>query len=615
MRPTLTQLRGWATQSIIDSADTISADATTIGDSISGAAVVLDRSSWRGCSRAGADQALTTLRDKGNQLRNTLLRIADETADAGADLHGWRERILDYVTDVQAAGYRVSDTGIVTHPGELDEWTELAAFRHTQEIERGLRALDDADERYGSTLATLNKAMHDLATGDDTVTIGGGGQVTPADAINLLKGMDVGRRRDFLLSLSASDRERVIAADPTTIAGLDGIDFPSRFAASEITMRTEIVRLERAGNHRRADTLRSLLAQSENPSPDRTVRTPMGEDTDSERTFLYTGDKGNGHLIEMVGELNPDTRNVAVYVPGTGTRLETMSGNVTAARKLAAATDGPVFVFLDGDLPQKLGYEGLGEGAKKSWQSAVPWGLAGVVPTAVDGVNDSLRDSAADPRFAEEMAPRLVAFGKSLDTELSAVAPGATTTYVGHSYGGSVVGTAEQLGLRADRVVYASSAGTGVLEGGWHNPNPDVQRYSLTAPGDPIHYSQSLPDNPHGGDPDDTPGVTRLDTGYHGPDENGHRAPVEGLAGHGSYWNDPGSDAFGNIVKVIRGEMPTAYVDRGSDYPIAATVEDVLVPTTRFFSPPLAAAIDLADGDLNLPGPLRDIKLRLPGLG
>lgn len=44
------------------------------------------------------------------------------------------------------------------------------------------------------------------------------------------------------------------------------------------------------------------------------------------------------------------------------------------------------------------------------------------------------------------MAPKLVAFGKTLDAEIDAVAPGAKTTYIGHSYGGSVVGTAEQLG-------------------------------------------------------------------------------------------------------------------------------------------------------------------------
>ena len=118
MRPTLTELRSWATQSIIDSAGPISTDATTIGDSISMAALVLDRATWRGGSRTGADQVLTTLRDRGTQLRNILLRIADETADAGADLHGRRERILSYVADIQAAGYRVSDTGVVTHPDE-----------------------------------------------------------------------------------------------------------------------------------------------------------------------------------------------------------------------------------------------------------------------------------------------------------------------------------------------------------------------------------------------------------------------------------------------------------------------------------------------------------------
>ncbi|GAB05497.1 pimeloyl-ACP methyl ester carboxylesterase [Gordonia amarae] len=609
MRPTLSELRGWATQSIIDAADKISTDATTVGDSVSGAVVVLDRATWRGDSRAGATQAITGLADKGNQLRNTLLRIADETADAGADLHGWRERILTFVTEIQADGYVVSDTGTVTHP---DEAKKFGAAWHTQELHRGLNALDETDERYGTVLETLNKTVHELATGDELVTVRGGGQVSPTDVVTMLKGMETGRRRDFFLSLSASDRERVIAADPRTIAGLDGIDYTSRFTASEINIRTDIVQLHRQGNHKRANVLSDMLTQADNPSAEASPPTTMGNDPDGERKFLYTEDKGNGHLIEMVGDLTPDTRNVTVYVPGTGTKLESMDSNVKAARNLAKATGGPVFVYLDGDLPQKLGYEGLGKAGMNTLTSGLKWGPGGAALAAKNGLDESLKDSAADPRFAKEMAPGLVTFGKSLDAEIDAVAPGAKTTYIGHSYGGSVVGTAEQLGLRADRVIYASSAGTGVYDTGWKNPNHDVERYSMTAPGDPIHYSQELPMNPHGADPDSTKGVTRLDTGYYGPDENGQQRRVEGARGHGEYWNDPQSDAFKNMVKVIRGEQPTEYVERDSDYQAAAKAEDILVPATGILSPMLSALADGLDRDINLPGPLPDIELKLP---
>lgn len=91
------------------------------------------------------------------------------------------------------------------------------------------------------------------------------------------------------------------------------------------------------------------------------------------------------------------------------------------------------------------------------------------------------------------MAPKLVDFGHEVDRAVGQNAPGTPVTYVGHSYGGAIVGTAEQMGLRADRILHASSAGTGILPGGYTDPNPNVQRYSMTAPGDPIAIVQSLP--------------------------------------------------------------------------------------------------------------------------
>ncbi|APE33784.1 hypothetical protein BOX37_07155 [Nocardia mangyaensis] len=131
--------------------------------------------------------------------------------------------------------------------------------------------------------------------------------------------------------------------------------------------------------------------------------------------------------------------------------------------------------------------------------------------------------------------------------------------------------------------VYVPGTGTGVFDTGWNNPNPAVQRYSMTAPGDPIGVVQSYPEaglsipggvripgNPHasaelGGDPDEVPGVTRLDTGFYGTATSGHRPGevVFGPDGHGKYWDDPKSTAFANIVGVIAGGEVTGYVERG----------------------------------------------------
>ncbi len=157
--------------------------------------------------------------------------------------------------------------------------------------------------------------------------------------------------------------------------------------------------------------------------------------------------------------------------------------------------------------------------------------------------------------------------------------------------GGAIVGTAEQMGLRADRILHASSAATGILSGEYTNPNPDVQRYSMTAPGDLISVVQSLPrdasdqqwvdklpwiphtvdgqvGHPLGGlpsatDPDKIPGVTRLDTGYYGREGEHANEVIVGRDSHGKYWDDYQSDAFHNMVAVISGGEATGYVERG----------------------------------------------------
>ncbi|MFD4432408.1 alpha/beta hydrolase, partial [Nocardia sp. NPDC058497] len=257
--------------------------------------------------------------------------------------------------------------------------------------------------------------------------------------------------------------------------------------------------------------------------------------------------------IEMVGDMKAGVPGVGVYVPGTSTSLNGSGSNHVAAWNLADQTGGPIFLYMEGDFPQSL---------------------------------TSLTDGAPSPKFAADMAPKLVDFGREVDREVASSAPGTPVSYVGHSYGGSIVGSAEQLGLRADRILHASSAGTGVFDTGWNNPNPNVQRYSMTAPGDLIGVVQSypeggltipggvrLPGNPHasdelGGDPDEVPGVVRLDTGYYSDRSSDHPGEVVvGTDGHGQYWDDPGSTAFQNIVGVIEGSSATAYVERGIETP------------------------------------------------
>ena len=167
-------------------------------------------------------------------------------------------------------------------------------------------------------------------------------------------------------------------------------------------------------------------------------------------------DPDRASLIELNGNL-ATAKSVAVMVPGMNTTIEDSAANTKTARRFVSATRGEVaaITYLGGPFPRG------------------------------DNVATGLVD-AADPRYALDMAPRLVAFSEDVDRTVDATGRDIPVTYIGHSYGGSIMGTAEVFGLTADRTLYLAAAGAGVGvddPSDWHNRNPDVLRFSMTAPG------------------------------------------------------------------------------------------------------------------------------------
>jgi pimeloyl-ACP methyl ester carboxylesterase len=213
-------------------------------------------------------------------------------------------------------------------------------------------------------------------------------------------------------------------------------------------------------------------------------------------------------------------------IPGLNTTIENSAANTHTARRFVGATRGEIaaITYLGGRFPSG---------------------------PLVIGVAD-----AANPRYALDMAPRLVRFSEDVDRTVDATGRRVPVTYIGHSYGGSILGTAEALGMTADRTLYVESAGAGVGvddPGEWHNRNPDVLRFSMTAPFDPIEAAQGFPLGPHGADPDEMPGVIRLPTGHY---DDG--TLVAGLGAHSGVLNRP-SDAWRNILAVITGDSETLH--------------------------------------------------------
>ncbi|MGB6126026.1 MAG: alpha/beta hydrolase, partial [Gordonia sp. (in: high G+C Gram-positive bacteria)] len=420
---------------------------------------------------------------------------------------------------ITGAQFVVGDDGTVSHPSPKRR-------ADAEFLSSRLRAILVAAQTADAALADRLRSLTGEFDGSDgkVPNPAGPGYVRLEDALSRLFSLSPDQVTRYWESLNAAQRTRLSSEAPEFIGNLDGIDFADRITANHLSIRLALAEEEEAGRGTgdKAKLLRSLLE----PAPD-----PMDPTRMVPRTFI--GFRANsGRFIELVGELTPSANGVGVLVPGTGTSLQTSGDYRRRAASLASLSGSPVIVWADGTFPQHV----------------IEKDLTPIV------------DNAVDPKPAHRMAQRLANFTATLDQQLATSNTPLKTTIIGHSYGGSVVGTAEQHGMRADRVVYASSSGTGVDDSPWRNTNPDVKRFSLTPPGDPIHYSQQFGAAVHGGDPDSAPGVTRLDSGYY---SNGEL--VQGVDAHAGYLDDAGSDALGNIADVISGRTPNLYVPRGPD--------------------------------------------------
>lgn len=480
---------------------------------------------WRGATHDAATQRVGVVAVSMVRSARASSIASDFIRGGTAMLENAQSTLLSRVVAARSAGFDVAPDGVVTH---ADDARRADGIYLTEAVQRLLQSADQLDRTIAGPIyeaaLSLNGSGEDIGMPDGSIG-------SPAEAIEELTALDADDRRAYWESLSKDEQDRLIRSSSTTVGNLDGIPFDDRITANRVTMLDRLADLE-GGPHadsEGAERLRSMLDDG---------RTFVGYDPDS------------GRFIELVGEIAPDSTGAAVFVPGTGTAGDDVDDLRRRALALNAKTGAPVMIWADGTFPQTI---------------------------VSDPRHNSVKSMALDPRLAMENAPRLTSFTAALDAELAARAPGVETTVIGHSYGGTIVGTAEQLGMRADRVVYASAAGTGALPGvDWQNPAPDVTRYSITPPGDPIHYAQDLGGAVHGGDPDDADSVIRLDSGYLSPDERGHRALLEGASSHSSYLDDPGSDAFGAIADVVVGDEPPRYVDRGPDmHTVDDTVDDI----------------------------------------
>ena len=265
----------------------------------------------------------------------------------------------------------------------------------------------------------------------------------------------------------------------------------------------------------------------------------------------------DGRVVELWGSIDEETSQVAVYVGGTGTTVRQFGWPTNIVQALFRADPSgrtAVVTWMGARFPSAIGTQ-------------APFG-----------------------RFARAAAAPLRDCVEGLD-----VPDDVPITVIGHSYGGTIVGAAEALGLRVDRVVHAGVPGIGPgIRSVAQYPEHDalgrprhVTRYALTAPGDLIRLwrkgdaalatATALPLAPVrsagawvgervlGADPMTLPGIIDLDTGVWETDRDDRRAGevLYGPRGHADCV-EPGTTSFRRIVAVIQGHDPREITPPGT---------------------------------------------------
>lgn len=515
-RPTVSEAQAWQPDSLYDAAVSWQAVATNIHADLEIAVqgVAGTHRVWIGSAAEAARADVLNVGQASDALSRAMVLAAVAAADAANQITAARNAVLDLVSAAEAAGFAVADDGTVSlhdaptsllvalSGGDAGVASDLLGVRAEELTRQLLGALDrlgaaDADAAFDIEEAFATPELAPAAT----VPAG----AVPGDVVDGWPVMSQDRIATQIAAMTPEQRDRLVADFPRQVGNTDGVPWEMRIAANRTNIAQAVLD---EPDPRRAAFYRTLLGEVDDPAG--------GGRVDRQ---IVAFDPARASLVELNGDL-ASARSVAVLVPGMNTTIEGSAANTATARRFVAGGGGQVAVltYLGGPFPRG---------------------------NFVSGVVD-----AASPRYALEMAPRLVAFSEDVDRTVDA-AGGAPVTYIGHSYGGSILGTAEAMGLTADQTMYVAAAGAGVGvddPSEWHNRNPAVVRYSMTAPGDLIQAVQGFPRGPHGADPDEMAGVIHLATGYY---DDGRL--MAGFDAHSDVLNSP-SDSWRNILAVITGD-------------------------------------------------------------
>jgi hypothetical protein len=295
-------------------------------------------------------------------------------------------------------------------------------------------------------------------------------------------------------SLTPEQQEWLLIDHPDVIGGLDGIPAVDRDRA----------------NRRHLD---QLTAQAAPPPGLVAVRNRLAA-TDDAYLLLVDG-AGDGRVVIALG--NPDhARHTAVFVPGVGTDLQDIDGELARAAQLRQTADATTADARDVSVVYWLGYDPP-DSLLDGW---------------VEG--PSQRGSAALAPFVDGLRVT------------HASASGFHVTAVGHSYGSTVVAEAAMgRWLTVDDIVVLGSPGL---------HTDDASDLNL----DPRHVWVGLAD---------TDEIRFAPAPIHGPEPTdpsyGANRIITDTSGHSGYWR-PGSESLLNQAHIVTGQYHRVTLGHGS---------------------------------------------------
>jgi hypothetical protein len=519
----VSQAEAWRPDSLREAAERWYAAATDVhaGVEIAVDGVAGTRDFWIGSAADAAREGAVGVGRTSGAVARAMVLAAVAARDGAAQISLARAEALGLVATSRGEGFAVGDDGSVSVGGAAPQLL-VTLSGGDDVVARGMLRVraDELTRQLFAALDRLGAADADAAADiDEALTLpvprpaatvpAGAWPVQEGDIVAGWPAMGQERIGQQVAAMTSDQRQTLTEAYPLQVGNTDGIPWDMRIAANRTNIAQAILDSD---DPRRSAFYRGLLAEVDDPG---------GSGRRVDRQILAF-DPARSSFVELSGSL-ATASSVAVLIPGMGTTVEGSASDTAAARRMVCATRGEIaaITYLGGPFPHG------------------------------DNLAVALTQ-AADPRSALEMAPRLVAFSSDVDHTVDATGRAIPVTYVGHSYGGSILGTAEALGMTADRTLYLASAGAGVGiddPGDWHNRNPDVLRFSMTAPGDVIELVQGIPGGPHGADPDHMPGVIHLATGDY---DSGW--PFAGPQTHTDIVNDPASDSWRNVLAVITGD-------------------------------------------------------------